>query len=190
MTNHPLAGRKQTPEHIEKRVSKFRGKSSEARRISAIVNGFQKGVKVWNKGKIGISEETKVKMREAKLGKAPPPHKAFCKCFRCSPQVGLLNHNFVNGCTDERNRLRRELKQWSRDVLMRDNFTCCMCHTIGGKLNAHHIKKFSDYPEFRTDINNGVTLCVPCHKSVSSKEREYERMFEELLKCPIPLKDF
>jgi 5-methylcytosine-specific restriction endonuclease McrA len=180
---HRLKGRKQTIEHVEKRMSKIRGVCSEKRKLASTKNGFQKGNINWNKGKIGIySESAKTKMREAKLGKLPPPHKAGCQCFRCSPKKGKLNHNYVNGCTDERNRLRRELRQWSRDVLIRDSFNCVMCHTVGGRLNAHHIKRFSDYPELRLDINNGVTLCEICHKSVMKKEQEYEDMFISLLK--------
>lgn len=180
---NPLKGTKQTPEHVEKRMSKVRGVCSERRRIAATKNGFQKGNINWNKGKFGImSKETLAKMSEAKLGKAPPPHKPGCKCFRCDPKKGNLNHNYVSGCTDERNRLRRELRQWSRDVMMRDNFTCVMCHTVGRNLNAHHIKKFADYPELRLMVNNGVTLCESCHKSVIKKEQEYEEMFEALLK--------
>lgn len=182
MTKHPLSGRKQTPEHIEKRVSQHRGciRNQETRNKISV---SKKGQMPWNTGKVGVfSKETLTKMREAKLNKAPPPHKVGCKCFRCDPKFGKENHNYVSGCTDERNRLRRELRQWSRDIMMRDGFTCVMCHTVGGNLNAHHIKKFADYPELRLDINNGVTLCEPCHKSVMKKEQEYEKMFEDLLK--------
>lgn len=187
MENHPLCGRKQSPEHIEKRVAKLRGVCSEARRIAALRSGFRKGFVPWNSGKTGIfSEETKAQMREAKLKKAPPPHKAGCKCFRCDPKIGSLNHNWKDGSSKEimriRSEIREELTAWRRDVFIRDSFTCCMCHSTGGNLNAHHIKKFSDYPELRLDINNGVTLCKSCHVSVTNKEEEYENMFSDLLK--------
>ena len=115
------------------------------------------------------------------VGQPVRAHFAGCPCFRCEPKIGEKNHNWAGGVSDERNELRRELREWSRDVLMRDNFTCVMCHSVGTRLEAHHIKKFSDYPELRLDINNGVTLCIPCHILVTCKEQEYEDMFCSLL---------
>lgn len=133
----------------------------------------------WNKGKTDtLSEEAKRLMREAKIGKAPPAHKPNCPCFRCNKKYP----NYEWKETERlRTKLKDELKQWRRDIFIRDGFACVMCHAVGGALNAHHIKKFSDYPELRTIINNGVTLCIPCHKSVTNKEQEYEVMFYSLL---------
>lgn len=58
----------------------------------------------------------------------------------------------------------KDLREWRQAVYARDNFTCQICSERGGKLHADHIKPFSLFPELRTDINNGRTLCVSCHK--------------------------
>lgn len=58
------------------------------------------------------------------------------------------------------------ITSWRNSVYRRDNFTCQNCHTIGGKLNAHHIKPWAKFPEHRFDISNGITLCVKCHKEI------------------------
>lgn len=71
-----------------------------------------------------------------------------------------------------------EYKEWRKSVFKRDNYTCQMCDKRGGKLNSHHIYKFSNNPEFVFDINNGITLCYDCHVSrVNQHEEEYEIEF-------------
>jgi hypothetical protein len=56
----------------------------------------------------------------------------------------------------------RTLIEWSAVIKARD----CKCVTCGAEtaLVAHHIKPKSQYPELKYDLDNGVTLCVDCHK--------------------------
>ena len=60
--------------------------------------------------------------------------------------------------------------EWRMAVFERDKYTCAICRKVGGRLNAHHIKPFSKFPNDRFDIDNGITLCEECHKRVH-KER-------------------
>ena len=53
---------------------------------------------------------------------------------------------------------------WRTSVFERDNYTCQVCNLKGGKLQAHHIKSWIKYPKLRYEINNGITVCVSCHK--------------------------
>ena len=57
----------------------------------------------------------------------------------------------------------KEYKKFRADVLIRDGFTCCICESVGGRLEVHHIKHKSKFPELACDVNNGITLCVYCH---------------------------
>lgn len=59
-----------------------------------------------------------------------------------------------------------EYKAWRTAVFQRDNYTRQLCGSHGVKLNAHHRLPYATYPNLRYDVDNGVTLCVPCHNAV------------------------
>lgn len=60
-------------------------------------------------------------------------------------------------------------KNWKKQVLIRDNYTCQRC---GNKENlvVHHIEKFSENKQLRFNVDNGITLCQKCHKEVHKHE--------------------
>lgn len=64
-----------------------------------------------------------------------------------------------------------EYKKWRKSVFERDDYRCQVCGARGVKVNAHHRKEYAFYPELRYEIDNGVTLCVPCHKAVHRRRR-------------------
>lgn len=61
-----------------------------------------------------------------------------------------------------------EYKLWREAVFKRDDYTCIWCGKRGIRLNADHIKRFSEFPELRFAIDNGRTLCLPCHKTTDT----------------------
>lgn len=94
----------------------------------------------------------------------------------CSPEcaskkkqilyTGPKNPNWKGGCKPEHQRIRNHIsyKEWRTAVFTRDHFTCQDCGKRNCYLHAHHIKEFSKFPELRTTVENGKTLCVECHK--------------------------
>jgi hypothetical protein len=83
---------------------------------------------------------------------------------------GVNSHLWRGGKTslNKLERSRAKYNEWRNKVFQRDRYTCCKCGITGGHgkavfLNAHHIKSFSEHPESRYDISNGITLCKNCH---------------------------
>lgn len=55
------------------------------------------------------------------------------------------------------------------EVLARDGYACTECGSTDD-LQAHHLKPFAEYPEYRFDIDNGVTLCRACHMRIHGRK--------------------
>lgn len=62
-----------------------------------------------------------------------------------------------------------EYRCWREAVYKRDRFTCQKYGIIGGRLVAHHIKNFAEYPELRFAIDNGITLSRKAHNEFHKK---------------------
>lgn len=82
-----------------------------------------------------------------------------------------------------RNYQDKQYKEWRKTVYERDNYTCQWpgCTYSGGYINAHHIKKWSDYPGLRFNIWNGITLCKNHHKMIKDMETDYEAFFLKVI---------
>jgi 5-methylcytosine-specific restriction endonuclease McrA len=90
----------------------------------------------------------------------------FCsrECFS-KYNVGKNHSRYKGGIKyDKQNKQYRE---WRKQVFERDNWTCQICKRKKKiRIVAHHIKSFTDYPESRFEINNGITLCNSCHTQI------------------------
>ena len=73
---------------------------------------------------------------------------------------------------EERERRRDTHKHniWRMQIYARDNYTCQKCRdSTGGNLNAHHIVPHSVDKKVAWDLDNGITLCKPCHMGFHRK---------------------
>lgn len=80
--------------------------------------------------------------------------------------AGEKNWNWKGGISGIRNRdsVSAEYKEWRRKVFERDNYTCIFCgYDKGHIIEADHIFEYSKYPKLIYDVENGRTLCKPCH---------------------------
>lgn len=127
--------------------------------------------------------------------KRKPEHKCICKncgsewfvypCRKsskfCSRKCkstwssGERSPTWKGGKTSDYNKFKasREFKLWREAVFSRDGYSCQHCGYKSGSgktidIHPHHIFSASKFPDKRTLLSNGITLCAPCHGRVHS----------------------
>ena len=65
----------------------------------------------------------------------------------------------------ENEQLRKSTKYlgWRKNVFTRDDYTCQICNSKGGMLQADHKVPWAISVEKRFDVFNGITMCKDCH---------------------------
>ena len=77
-------------------------------------------------------------------------------------------------------------KQWKRAVWLRDNFKCKIANKdCKGRIEAHHVLVWRDYPELRYEINNGITLCHAHHPRKRAEEKQLVPYFMGLVESKV-----
>ena len=72
--------------------------------------------------------------------------------------------------------------EWRLNVWKRDNFKCRINNQdCKGRIIAHHILPWRDFPELRYEINNGITLCQAHHPRVRAEEKQLIPIFQGLV---------
>ena len=144
------------------------------------------------RGKIP-SIETRKKMSLAHMGnksntgrKFPLSHiKNMSECKK-----GNKHWNWKGGLTKQNHLLRNSLeyKLWQKAVFTRDYWTCVWCGYKGKNIHADHIQEFAYYPELRFAIDNGRTLCKPCHILRHKKSKLHGNIIysHHIFKSPSP----
>lgn len=111
---------------------------------------------------------------------------AGVKCRKCgwkktSEKLSGSKSYRYKGHTEEEKILRRRfwLRKWKKAVHFK--YPKCVKCSATGPLEAHHILPYDSFPEIRGCLDNGVTLCKPCHISYHSlylKKENAETLLE------------
>jgi len=155
---------------------------------SSSTTKFKKGHIPWNKGmkmdrkeypNAGFSgpHTKKTKRYLSKIHKGKPSPKKGIKTGPLSQKhkdkisKRILEYWDKKGRVDNKKYRRLKYRQWRKKVYERDNYICQSCGAKSGDgkkiyLNAHHLKSWSEYPELRYNIDNGITLCYSCHQKI------------------------
>lgn len=118
-----------------------------------------------------VSDATKQKISKANTGR-PKTKETLLKMSLAmrGKNSGPESHLWKGGITPINEKIRKspEYKLWRKAVFERDNYTCTTCMVRGVTIHADHIKPFCLFPELRFSVENGRTLCVPCHRNTST----------------------
>jgi len=112
------------------------------------------------------------------------------RCIRCAGAMrrGSKAYQWRGGITPLMMSIRncKQTREWRLAIFARDNFTCKLCGKRGGTMHAdHYPRSFAEIfyankiqsldeavacVEF-WDIDNGRTLCIPCHRKAPTYNR-------------------
>lgn len=129
--------------HIGKSGGGWHWKMSEERKLE---RRLSKAKDIPIRRRHPLTEETKAKIRKAVSGEK--------------------NHSWKGGIKTENELIRTSALyyEWRKKVFDKDGFICQKCkERKDGVLRAHHIQNFSQYPDLRMEVGNGITFCKDCH---------------------------
>lgn len=98
---------------------------------------------------------------------------------------GCNNHNWL----EDRGKLKKHNRQigtrhseWVQACKARDGKKCRLRNKeCSGQLEVHHIFRFSEYPDLRYELSNGITLCHFHHPRKKALEEEMRELFIKLI---------
>lgn len=130
-----------------------------------------------------FSKESRLKMRLSHLGHK---HSKDTRKKMSRSKLGERHWNYrIDRSTLKKRENRRDdmyYKDWRKSVYIRDNFKCKLSSKdCSGKIEAHHIFRWSEYPTLRYVITNGITLCQFHHPLKMEEEKRLIPIFQELI---------
>lgn len=133
------------------------------------------------KGKI-VSEETRIKLGLKSKGRRHT--KESIEKNRIA-HLGNKNGRWI----EDRNNLKKgrgkqtsSYTEWRKNVYTRDRHECKLKNDeCKGRIEAHHIYNWVDFPELRYNVNNGITLCHFHHPIKWSEEDRLIPLFLKII---------
>lgn len=80
--------------------------------------------------------------------------------------------------------------EWRNKVIAKAKGKCLKCGNKG--THCHHIKNYSQYPELRFDVDNGILFCRDCHELfhvIYGKQDNDEYQLNDFLKTDFSEED-
>ena len=150
-----------------------------------------RGRSTWNKG---IHQKTNDSLEEWRKSGGVPWNKGIyirlspATEFKKGQTTGSDNPNWKGGIGWETNSARKtdEYNRWRQSVYSRDGWKCqhCGIKCQAKNIVAHHIYYFSEVPELRHQLGDGVTLCRSCHFKLHLNNKTVDKLFYEAVLRP------
>lgn len=123
---------------------------------------------IWNKGKSGYKNKSRTLEQKEYMKQITP--------------TGKNHHAWKGGGASERKALANYFNSYRKQIFANFNYKCQLClesfNKFDGKIDLHHIKEVSLYPELAKDINNVIPVHRKCHMEYHGKSY----YFKEILK--------
>ena len=127
---------------------------------------FFKGQIAWNKGMKGVNGPSR-------KGKKYPE------------KQGENAYQWIK----DKTQLKKDLERgsyahiyWSKSIKKRDGLKCKINNQdCKGRLEAHHILGYTEHPELRYELNNGIALCHFHHPRKRAEEAKLSPFFQQLV---------
>lgn len=136
----------------------------------AKIVAYSKTIGVWNKG---LTKETDMRVIAPWEGKKRPN---FPKGIPHLSAREKLHYRWVlprtSLKTSEKKHLDSQYRVWMFGVKNRDGWKCKIADmSCDGRMEAHHILNWIEFPELRYKVNNGITLCHAHHPRGRAEEK-------------------
>lgn len=96
----------------------------------------------------------------------PSENRKYCSKYCQGKHYSGAGDNYVKKGRKEYTHYRnKKYISWREEVFKRDNYICQDCNKKGDYLHPHHLFSYTFYPLLRYDVDNGITLCVKCHRN-------------------------
>lgn len=119
---------------------------------------------------MGLNKEVRDRVRKTQQTKEYKLKTSLAKLGNKNPMYGVTGKEHPQWDPERTHEQRvkdRKLffdKEWRLSVFEKDSYTCKACgFDKGGILVAHHLNGYHWDIDNRYNVDNGVTLCEPCH---------------------------
>lgn len=166
----------------KRRTDEARAKMSDRAKLRRLSEAHKKKISEKLKGRI-FSEEHRKNLSLKMKGRT---HSETARQKNKEAHLGSRNARWIKDRTKlkrGRGKTNSATIEWRKEVYERDRWICQLKNEeCKGRIEAHHIFNWVDFPTLRYVISNGITLCHFHHPLKWSEEERMIPIFQDIIK--------